>query len=148
MLNWAIPACEVKRQKASVRQSAQCIFYGKVAAYFFLICDWHLLSGLTLRNALRQSLNDWVTISDNAAKSHTEKTIEANFSARKITLNDDVVSAIEKLYFQFQRPIRTRRPQLKRFLLPLAWKALKRRILSAGSHIDVQLYDLTQMQRF
>ena len=120
----------------------------KGAAYSFLTWDRHPLSGMTLQIAPRQSLYDCVTISDNAAKSHKEKTIEANFSARKITLNDDVVSAIEKLYFQFQRPIRTRRPQLKCFLLPLACKALKRRILSAGSHIDVQLYDLTQMQRF
>ena len=69
-LTRAIPACEDKRQEAPVRQSAQYIFYGKVDAYFFLTCDWHLLSGMTLRIALRQSLEDCVTFSENAAKSH------------------------------------------------------------------------------
>ena len=68
----------------------------KIAAYYFVTCEWHLLSGMTLQIASRQSLDDCVTISDNAAKFHKVKTMEANFSARKMTSNDDLVSAIEK----------------------------------------------------
>ena len=69
----------------------------KRAAYSFLTWDRHPLSGMTLQIALRQSLYDCVTISDNAAKSHKVKTIAAIFPSRKMTLNDDVVSAVEKL---------------------------------------------------
>ena len=93
-------------------------FMEKWLHIFFLTCDWHLLIGVTPRIALRRSLDDRVTFSDNAARSHKVKTIEANFSARKMTLNDDVVFAIEEIYFQFQRPMRTWRPQLKRSLVP------------------------------
>ena len=50
---------------------------------------------MTLRIALRQSLDDCVTFSDNAAKSHKVKRIEVNFSARKMMMNNDVFSAIE-----------------------------------------------------
>ena len=53
------------------------------------------MSGMTLRIALRQSLDDCVTFSDNAAKSHKVKPIEVNFSARKMMMNNDVFSAIE-----------------------------------------------------
>ena len=47
-------------------------------------------------SSFRQSIDDIVTISDNAVKSYKVKTIEANLYVRKMTLNDDVVSAIEK----------------------------------------------------
>ena len=91
----AILAAEVNRRKTLVRQSAECTFYGKVAVDFFT-CDRHLLSGVTLRISFRRSIDDFVTISDDAAKSYKVKIIEANLYVRKMTLNDDVVSAIEK----------------------------------------------------
>ena len=92
----AILAAEVNRRKTLVRQSAECTFYGKVAVDFFT-CDRHLLSGVTLRISFRRSIDDFVTISDDAAKSYKVKIIEANLYVRKMTLNDDVVSAIEKI---------------------------------------------------
>ena len=46
----ALSTGEVNRRKASVRQSAECTFYGKVAVDFFT-CDRPLLSGVTLRIA-------------------------------------------------------------------------------------------------
>ena len=91
----AIATAEVNRRKALVRQSAECTFYGKVAVDFFK-CDRHLLSGVTLRISFRRSIDDFVIISDDAGKSYKVKIIEANLYVRKMTLNDDVVSAIEK----------------------------------------------------
>ena len=77
-----------------VRQSAECTFYGKVAVDFFT-SDQHLLSGVTLRISFRRSIDDFVTISDDAAKSYKVKIIEINSYVGKMTLNDDVVSALE-----------------------------------------------------
>ena len=91
----ALSTGEVNRRKALVRQSAEFTFYGKVAVDFFT-CDRHLLSGVTLRIAFRRSIDDFVIMSDDAAKHYKVKIVEANLYVRKMTLNDDVVSAIEK----------------------------------------------------
>ena len=61
-----------------VRQSNECTFYGKVAVNFFT-CDRHLMSGVTLRIALRRSIDDFVIISDAAAKHYKVKVVEAKF---------------------------------------------------------------------
>ena len=90
----AIKAGEIAR-KNSVIESAECTFYGKVAVDFFTF-DKHLLSGVTLRIAFRRSVDDFVIISDHAAKHYKVKIVEANLYVRKMTLNDEVVSAIEK----------------------------------------------------
>ena len=68
----ALSTGEVNRRKALVRQSAECTFYGKVAVNFFT-CDRHLLSGVTLRIAFRRSIDDFVIISDEAAKHYKKK---------------------------------------------------------------------------
>ena len=91
----ALSTTEVNRRKALVRQSNECTFYGKVAVEFFT-CDRHLMSGVTLRIAFRRSIDDFVIMSDDAAKHYKVKIVEANLYVRKMTLNDDVVSAIEK----------------------------------------------------
>ena len=91
----ALSTTEVNRRKALVRQSNDCTFYGKVAVDFFK-CDRHLMSGVTLQIAFRRSIDDFVIMSDDAAKHYKVKIVEANLYVRKTTLNDDVVSAIEK----------------------------------------------------
>ena len=91
----AIKAAEIARRKNSVRESAEFTFYGKVAVDFFTF-DKHLLSGATLRIAFRRSIDDFVIVSDGAAKHYKLKIVEANLYVRKMTLNDEVVSAIEK----------------------------------------------------
>ena len=91
----ALSTGEVNRRKALVRQSAECTFYGKVAVDFFT-CDRHLLRGVTLRIAFRRSIDDFVIMSDDAAKHYKVKIVEANLYARKMTLNEYIVSAIEK----------------------------------------------------
>ena len=89
----ALSTGEVNRRKAFVRQSAECTFYDKVEADFFS-CDRHLLSGVTLRIAFRRSIDDFVIMSDDAAKQYKLKIVEANLYVRKMTLNDNVASAI------------------------------------------------------
>ena len=83
------------QQKMLVRQPAVCTFYGKVAVDFFT-CDRHLLSGVTRRISFRRSIDDFVVFPNDAAKSYKVKIIEANLYVRKMTLNDDVVTVIEK----------------------------------------------------
>ena len=91
----ALSTGEMNRRKALVRPLAECTFYGKVAVDFFT-CDRHLLSAVTLRIAFRRSIDDFVIMSDNAAKHCKVKIVKANLHVRKMTLNYDVVSAIEK----------------------------------------------------
>ena len=91
----ALKAGEIARRKNSVRESAECNFYGKVAVDFFT-CDKHLLSGVTLCVAFRRSVDDFVVNSDDAANHYKVKIVEANLYVRKMKLNDEVVSAIEK----------------------------------------------------
>ena len=91
----ALSTEEVNRRKALVRQSAECTFYGKVAVDF-VTCDRHLLCGVKLRIAFRRSIDDFVIMSDDTAKHYNVKNVEANLYVRKMTLNDDVVSAMEK----------------------------------------------------
>ena len=95
----------------------------KIAAYYFVTCEWHLLSGMTLQIASRQSLDDCVTVSDNAAKYHKVKTIEANLSARKMTSNVDVVSAIEKNLISISASYSYLETTTKKFLATMAFKS-------------------------
>ena len=90
-----LSTAEAKRRKILVRQSAESKFYGKIAVDFFT-CDRHLLIGVTLCIAFRRSIDDFVLMSDDAAKQYKVKNLEANLYVRKMTLTDTVVSAIEK----------------------------------------------------
>ena len=91
----AIKAAEIARRKNPVRESGECTFYGKVAVDFFT-CDKHLLTVVTVRIAFRRSIDDFVIVSNDAAKHYKVKIVEANLYVCKMTLNDEVVSAIEK----------------------------------------------------
>ena len=82
-----LSTAEVNRRKLLARQSAECTFYGKIVLDFFT-CDRHLLSDVTLRIAFRSSVDDFVIMSDDAAKQNKVKTVEANLYVRKLTLND------------------------------------------------------------
>ena len=90
-----LSTAEVNRRKTLVKQSAECSFYGKIAVDLFT-CDRHLLSGVTLQIGFRRPIDDFVIMSDDAAKQYKVKIVEANLYVRKMTLNDTVVSAIEK----------------------------------------------------
>ena len=76
-----------------MRQSAECTFYGKIAVDCFT-CDRNFLIGVTLRIAFRRSIDDFVIMSDDAAKHYKLKIVKTNLYVRKMTLNDDVLWAI------------------------------------------------------
>ena len=54
------------------------------------------MSGVTLWIAFGRSIDDFVILSHDAAKHYKVKIVEAKLYVRKMTLNDDVGSAIEK----------------------------------------------------
>ena len=52
---------------------------------------------LALRIAFRRSIDDFVIMSNDPAKHYNVEILEANLYVRKMTLNGDVMSAIEKI---------------------------------------------------
>ena len=90
-----IAAASRDARQVAVRESEQITLYGKLAVDFFS-CEKHLVSGVTLRFSFRRSQDDFVTISQTAAKNYKVKIDEANLFVRKMTVSDNVVGAIEK----------------------------------------------------
>ena len=90
-----IAAASRDASQVSVRESEQITLYGKLAVDF-VSCEKHLISGVTLRLSSRRSQDDFVTISETAAKNYKNKIDEANLFVREITLSDKVVGALEK----------------------------------------------------
>ena len=82
----ALPTAEVNRMKTLVRQSNECMFYVKAAVNFFT-CDRHLLSDVTLLIVFRRSIDDFVIMSDDAAKHYKVKIVETDLYVRIMTLN-------------------------------------------------------------
>ena len=70
-------ADDVTERKVLVAASNELKLFGKIACDF-LSCDKHLLSGVTIRFPLRRSPNDFVVISEDAAKHYKFQIIEAN----------------------------------------------------------------------
>ena len=86
---------DVTERKGLVAASNELKLFGKIACDF-LSCDKHLLSGVTIRMSLRRSPNDFVVISEDAAKHYKIQIIEANLYVRKMTVTDYVLSSIKK----------------------------------------------------
>ena len=86
---------DVTERKGLVAASNELKLFGEIACDF-LSCDKHLLSGVTIRLSLRRSPNDFVVISEDAAKHYKVQIIEANLYVRKMTVTDYVLSSIEK----------------------------------------------------
>ena len=85
---------DVTERKGLVAASNELRLFGKIACDS-LSCDKHLLSGVTIRMSLRRSPNDFVVISEDAAKHYKIQIIEANLYVRKMTVTDYVLSSIE-----------------------------------------------------
>lgn len=62
----------------------------------FFSCEKHLVNGVSLRITLRRSHNDFVIISEDAAKNYKAVITEAHLFVRKMAVHDDTVLAIEK----------------------------------------------------
>ena len=74
-------------RKGLVAASNELKLFGKTACDF-LSCDKHLISGVTIRLSLRRSPNDFVVISEDAAKHYKVQIIKANLYVRKMTVTD------------------------------------------------------------
>ena len=78
-----------------MRQSVQFTLYGRLAVDVFS-CEKHLVSGVTLRISFRRSQNDFVIIGEADTKHYALTIDSANLFVRKMTVTENVVSAIEK----------------------------------------------------
>ena len=80
--------------EAETRRSIVITLIGKVAADFFT-CDKHLISGVTLRLTFLRTRPDFCLIYDNATKDYKVSLTQANLHVRKMTVSDNVFTAIE-----------------------------------------------------
>ena len=86
---------DVTERKGLVAASNELKLIGKTACEF-LSCDKHLFRGVTIKLSLRGSPNDFVVISEDAAKHYQVQIIEANLYVRKMTVTDYFISSIKK----------------------------------------------------
>ena len=107
-----------------MRESEQITLYGKLAVDFFS-CEKHLVSGVTLRLSFRRSQDDFVTISETAAKNYKVKIDEANLFFRKMTVSDNVVGAIEKTLLKTPATYRYNEVITKTFLATAGQRSWK-----------------------
>ena len=61
-------------------------FLWKSISRVFFTFDKHQLSGVTLCIAFRRPIDDFVIVSDDAAKHYNVKTVEANLYVRKMMM--------------------------------------------------------------
>ena len=83
------------RKMTLVRRSGEVTLYGKLAVDFFS-CEKQLLSGVSLRITFRRSPNEFVVMSESDTKNYKLVLNSANLYVRKMTVSDNIVSAIEK----------------------------------------------------
>ena len=88
-------AKDVAERKRIVAASSEFRLFGKIACYF-LSCDKHLISGVTIRLSLRRFPNDFVIMSEHPNKHYQVQITGANLFVRKMTVTDYVLSSIEK----------------------------------------------------
>ena len=142
----ALSTAEVNRRKALATQSNERTFYGKVAVDFFT-CDRHLMSGVTLWIALRRSIDDFVFMS-NATMHSKVKIVEANLYMLKMTLNDDVVSAIERTLLTSPASCLYLETLTKTFLSSTGLHSLKQEDIFARNQSEDWLCVWTQTKLF
>ena len=81
-------------RQTETRESNTVAFIGKVAADVFS-CDKHLLSGVTLRISFLRNRPNFCLIYDDDAKDYKVEISQANLYVRKMTVSENVYSAIE-----------------------------------------------------
>ena len=79
---------------AETRESAEISFIGRIASDFFS-CDKHLISGVTLRISFLRNRPEYALIYDDETKDYKIEILQANLYVRKMTVSDNVYSAIE-----------------------------------------------------
>ena len=89
-----IASAEIVGREEKTRTSTPIKLFGKLSVDFFT-CDKLLLPGVTLRIRLVRSHNDFVLISEGAAKHYTIKMRDANLYVRKMAVSEHAISSIE-----------------------------------------------------
>ena len=123
----AIDAAGFTSQRELVRESREIWFYGP-AEFDFFTCDKHLLSDVTLRFSYRRSHEDFLIISEDAAKHYKLQILEANLYVGKMTVTDHVLSAIESTLFKTPAKYPYQKKTTKPFLQQLVSAAGNRKM--------------------
>ena len=79
---------------AETRESAVISFIGRIASDFFSF-DKHLISGVTLRIAFLRNRPEYALLYDDETEDYKIEFLQANLYVRKMTVSDNVYSAIE-----------------------------------------------------
>ena len=87
---------DIANREEATRESAVIHLYGRLSVDFFT-CDKLLLPGVPLRIRLIRAHNDFVVISEGAAKHYTIKIHDASLYARKMTVDAAVLESIERV---------------------------------------------------
>jgi len=82
-------------REQETRTSSEITLFGKLSADIFN-CEKHLLSGVTLRITLIRNRPEFCLIFDDEAKDYKIEITQANLYVQKMTVTDNVYSAIEK----------------------------------------------------
>ena len=90
---------DVREREGLLAASKELRLYGEMARDY-LSCDKHSISGLTIRLSLRRSPNNFVDLSEDAAKDLKVQLVEAIFYLRKMIVTDYVLSSIEKTWLK------------------------------------------------
>lgn len=119
-----IVGARLQARKDAIKESREYSVFGRLAVDFFS-CDKHLLSGVTLRINLRRSRDAFAVISESNVKDYKVNIIEANLYVRKMTVSENVVTAIEKTLLKTPAMYRYNEVVPKSFLMSagvMSWK--------------------------
>lgn len=115
-------------RRDETRGSSEVSFIGKVAADVFK-CEKHLLSKVTLRISFLRNRTDYAVIYENDAKEYKIEIMQAYLYVRKMTVTEDVYSAIETTL--------TKTPAIYRFTEVIPKTFLISRDVRSWDHEDI-----------
>ena len=104
-------------REQETRTSNTITLIGKIAADFFT-CDKHLLSGVTLRLTFLRTRPEFCVIYDDDAKDYKVEITQANLHVRKMTVSENVYTAIETALTKTNAMYRYTEIIPKSFLMP------------------------------
>ena len=113
---------------AETRESAEISFFGRIASDCFS-CDKLLKSWFTLRILFLRNRPEYALIYDDESNEYKIKNIQASLYGRKMTLSDNVYSAIETTL--------TKTPALSCYTKIIPETFLISTEVQKGSHVDV-----------
>jgi hypothetical protein len=86
---------DISGREETTRLSETIHLYGRLSVDFFT-CEKLLVPNVALRIKLVRAHNDFIVMSDDAAKHYTVRVQDANLYVRKMTVSDPVLAAVER----------------------------------------------------